>query len=715
MASHLQALGRFCFRRRRFVLVSWIALLAVVGAAAVLGNGSFVSSFSVPGTESQNAMNLLEQRLPNAGANGGSGRAVFAVDQGKTFSAAQQQAIRRTVAAIEQLPSVASASDPFATGAVSADRRVAYTQIGFSRPSTDVSGADRTAIERAEASARQAGVTVLLAGDAAPVQAQGGIPPEAIGLLVALVVLAITFGTMTAAGMPLLTAAIGVGIGLAGILGLSALTELSSVVTSLASMLGLAVGIDYALFIISRYRSQAHEGMDLEESAGRTVGTAGSAVVFAGATVIIALAALAVTGVPFLTAMGLTAAATVAVAVLVALTLVPALLGFAGRRAVKGKRFNGPEHERKATLGARWVALVVRHRVAAIALTALTTLALSLPLLHLHLGLPDDSTAAKGTQQRQAYDLLTEGFGAGFSGPLTIVADVPKQDDANAAAAQIRTRLTALAGVTAVTPAKVTPDGSLAILSVIPKSGPSTSATEHLVNQIRGQEDEIRAATGAQLYVTGPTAVNIDVTSKMASALPVYLLVVVGLALVLLTIAFRSVLVPLTAVGGFLLSIGASLGAMVAVFQDGIGASLLGIEPAPIVSLLPVLIIGILFGLAMDYQVFLVSRMHEAHAHGQDPQDAVHQGFRHSARVVTAAALIMGSVFAGFILPDDAIIRSIGFGLTFGILIDAFLVRMTLIPALMSLLGSRAWHLPRWLDRLVPNLDLEGAALADER
>jgi putative drug exporter of the RND superfamily len=520
---------------------------------------------------------------------------------------------------------------------------------------------------------------------------------------------------MTAAGMPLLTAAIGVGIGLAGIVGLSALTELSSVVTSLASMLGLAVGIDYALFIISRYRAQAHEGMELEESAGRTVGTAGSAVVFAGATVIIALVALAVTGVPFLTAMGLTAAGTVAIAVLVALTLVPALLGFAGRRAVKGKRFTGPELERSHTLGARWVALVVRHRMAAIALTALTTLALSLPLLHLHLGLPDDSTAAKGTQQRQAYDLLTAGFGPGFSGPLTIVADVPKGDDATAAGAQIRTRLAALDGVAAITPATVTPDGSLAILSVIPKSGPSTSATEHLVNQIRGQEDAIRGATGAQLFVTGPTAVNIDVTSRMASALPIYLVVVVGLALVLLTIAFRSVLVPLTAIGGFLLSIGASLGAMVAVFQDGIGASLFGIEPAPIVSLLPVVIIGILFGLAMDYQVFLVSRMHEAHAHGHDPQDAVHHGFRHSARVVTAAALIMGSVFAGFILPDDAIIRSIGFGLTAGILIDAFLIRMTLIPALMSLLGSRAWHLPRWIDRLVPNLDLEGAALAEER
>jgi RND superfamily putative drug exporter len=333
------------------------------------------------------------------------------------------------------------------------------------------------------------------------------------------------------------------------------------------------------------------------------------------------------------------------------------------------------------------------------------------PVLHLQLGFPDDSSAVPGSQQRQAYDTLSKSFGPGFNGPLTVVADIPKGADANKVAAKIHARLSVLGDVAVVSPATFSPDRTLAIISLIPSSGPSTAATKSVVRAVRAQEPAVRAETGAQLAVTGPTAVGIDVANRMGSALIPYLAVVVGLAFLLLMIAFRSVLVPLTAVAGFLLSIGAALGAMVAVFQDGFAASLFGVQPAPIVSLLPILMIGVLFGLAMDYQVFLVSRMHEAHAHGHDAQGAVRHGFTQSARVVTAAALIMASVFSGFILPDDPIIKSIGFALTVGILIDAFLIRMTLIPALMSLLGARAWLLPKWLDRIIPNLDVEGASL----
>ena len=711
MALLLQRLGRASFRHRRVVLAAWIGLLVVLGGAAVLAKGSFTSNFSIPGTESQKAIDLLEQRLPEASAGGASGRVVFAVPKGEQLTAKQQQAISRTLDKVAATPAVAAVSDPFETGAVSADKRVAYSQLTFRKAAAELTAADLDAVTQAQDAAQQAGVEVMRSGDAVAATGDGGIPPEVIGVGVALLVLALTFGSLIAAGMPLLTAAIGVGVGMTGIMLLSALTELSSVVTSLAAMLGLAVGIDYALFIISRHRTQVHEGMEVDESAARAVGTAGSAVVFAGATVIIALVALAVTGVPFLTAMGLTAAGTVAIAVLIAITLVPALLGFAGARIGKGKRFDAARG-RDRTLGARWVAFVVRHRVPAIALTVLATLALALPVLHLRLGLPDDSSAAPKTQQRQGYDLLTEGFGPGFNGPLTVVADIPKGADATKAAAAIHTRLSALDDVAAVTPAQFSPDRTLAIISVIPSSGPSTVATKDLVRAIRSQQDAVRADTGAQLAVTGQTAVNIDVADRMGKALVPYLAVVVGLAFLLLTIAFRSILVPLTAVAGFLLSIGAALGAMVGVFQDGFAASLFGVaETAPIVSLLPVLMIGILFGLAMDYQVFLVSRMHESHAHGDNAQDAVRHGFRDSARVVTAAALIMASVFAGFIVPDDPIIKSIGFALTVGILIDAFLIRMTLIPAVMSLMGARAWWLPKWLDRVIPNVDIEGAAL----
>jgi putative drug exporter of the RND superfamily len=712
MAIHLQRLGRLSFRHRRVVLTAWIAILVMLGGAAVAANGSFVSNFSIPGTESQKAIDLLQQRLPGASAGGASGRVAFAAAAGKQLTPQQKRAISGTLARIADTPAVASVSNPFATGAISADKRVTYAQITFRKVAGDLSGADLDAVSHAERAAREAGVQVFLAGDAAPTNRNGGIPPEVIGLAVALVVLLVTFRSMAAAGMPLLTAGIGLGVGITSITLLSALTELSSVVTTLAAMLGLAVGIDYALFIISRHRAQAQAGMELEDSVAHAVGTAGSAVVFAGATVVIALVALAVTGVPFLTAMGYTAAFTVAIAVLIAITLVPALLGFAGARASKGKRFAvSADQPRTRTLGGRWIAFVVRHRVPAIALTVLATAALAVPLLHLRLGLPDDSSAAPGTQQRQAYDILSKSFGPGFNGPLTVVADIPKGSDADKVAATIHTRLSALRDVAAVAPAQFSPDRTLAIVSLIPSSGPSTTATEDLVRAVRAQEGAVHADTGAQLAVTGPTAVGIDVASRMGSALVPYLLVVVGLAFLLLMIAFRSVLVPLTAVAGFLLSIGAALGAMVGVFQEGFAASLFGVETAPIVSLLPILMIGILFGLAMDYQVFLVSHMHEAHAQGHDAQDAVRHGFTQSARVVTAAALIMASVFAGFILPDDAIVKSIGFALTVGILIDAFLIRMTLIPALMSLLGARAWWLPRWLERVIPNVDIEGAGL----
>jgi putative drug exporter of the RND superfamily len=512
--------------------------------------------------------------------------------------------------------------------------------------------------------------------------------------------------------MPLVTALVGIGVGMLGVTIVGSFVELASTVTALATMLGLAVGIDYALFIISRHRQQAQDGMDVDASIARAVGTAGSAVVFAGATVFIALAALFVTGVPFLTAMGLAAAATVAVAVLVNLTLTPALLGFAGARAVRGKATiaDAAAEGGRDTMGGRWVRLVDRHRVVAVLTAVVIPLGLAIPALDLRLGLPDDSSAAQGSTQRTAYELLKSGFGPGFSGPLTVVAQAPEGGSATRAATRLAAQIERLPDVAAVAAPAYSPDGSVAVVGVTPKSGPSTTATQDLVREIRDLDGR---TAGARVLVTGQTATNIDVSERMGASLVPYLAVVVGLALVLLTLAFRSLLVPLTAIAGFLMTIAASLGALTAVFQQGFLSDLFDVTVgAPVVSLIPILMIGILFGLAMDYQVFLVSGMREERTRGARPHEAVITGFRHSARVVTAAALIMISVFAGFILPDDQIIRSIGFSLAFGILVDAFLIRMTLIPALMSLLGDRAWWLPKWLDRILPDVDIEGAKLA---
>jgi RND superfamily putative drug exporter len=687
MARLLQRLGAFSVRRRRLVLGSWLLALVVLAGLALAFRGTFSEEFKVPGTESQRAVELIERAVPQAGADGATGRVVFASD-----GTLEQDKLGAAVKRLAAVPDVASATPPV----VSKDGRIAYTDLQFAVPQMEVAETQTEAIAKAAAGAAP---QVEFGGAAAPSHSELPVG-ETLGVLVAMVVLAVTFGSLLAAGLPLLTALIGVGFGMLGIQLASGVTDLTSTSITLAAMLGLAVGIDYALFILSRHRTQVRDGMGIPQSIALAVGTAGSAVVFAGATVMIALVALLMTGTPFLAQMGIAAAATIAIAVFASLTLVPALLAFGGERLTRGKVFGGAKSDTD-TMGARWVALVMRRPRMAAGLVVVALGALALPALDVRLGLPNDGTAGADTTERQAYDLVSEGFGVGANGQLTVVA---RGGDPEATAKTLAT----LPDVAAVSPVQPIPGAGLALISVTPSSGPSSAATEDLVERIR----ETRFA--GDVLVTGETATNIDVSQKMADSLIPYLAVVVGLAVLLLMIAFRSILVPLTAIGGFLLTIVASFGAVVLVFQEGFGAELVGVsQTGPLVSLLPILIIGVIFGLAMDYQVFLVSRMHEEYAHGATAQEAVRDGFRHSSRVVTAAALIMISVFAGFILPDDPIIKSIGFAFAVGIAIDAFLIRMTLIPALMTLLGARAWWLPRGLDRAIPNLDLEGAALGN--
>ena len=716
MASFLYRIGRFAFERRRVVLAAWVLVLVAVAGLAGAFSKNADAQLSIPGVESVTATELLQERFPQAAAGGPTARMVFAAPEGAQVTDPElKAAIEQTLADAGSAELVGVVSDPFESQAVSADGTVAYATVSYDAEFDELTSSVQEELLATTESAEAAGLQVELGGEATQAVSEQSAT-EAIGVLVAMLVLAVAFGSVVAAGLPLLTALIGVGVGMAGTLALSSVVELTSTAPILGLMVGLAVGIDYALFISIRHKQHLADGMDPHESAGMSVGTAGSAVVFAGATVMIALAGLAVVGIPFLTTMGLVAAGMVGVAVLVALTLVPALLGFAGDRfnrwPIPGFRGRQAKLKTNESTGTKWAKLVTKRPTAFLVAAVIGTGVLAIPALSLELGLPDEGNLTSDTTQRKAYDLLADGFGPGFNGPLTIVVDGQGADDVQAAADGTAEAISGLDDVAAVSPAVLNPEGDTAIITAFPGSGPADTATKELVGSIRELQSGITDSTGAEVFVTGNTALGIDISEKLTGALPLFLIVVVGLSLLLLTLAFRSILVPLKATAGFLLSLAATFGALVAVFQWGWFADLIGLQSTgPIISFLPILLVGLLFGLAMDYEVFLVSRMREDYVHGASPRESIVGGFRHGARVVTAAALIMASVFAGFILGDDATIKSIGFALAFGVLIDAFVVRMTIVPAVMALLGDKAWYLPKWLDRIMPDVDIEGAKL----
>jgi RND superfamily putative drug exporter len=725
VATFLYKLGRFAFRRRHFVALIWVALLTLAGVGAASAPAPGTTSFSIPGTEAQKAFDLLEQRFPGASADGGTGRVVFKAPAGEKMTDADNKAtVAKTVKELSDGSEVVSVTDPFTTNAVSKDGTVAYASVKYDAPGMELKDSTRDALEAAGDEARATGLTVDIGGDALQAASEPGAVGEIIGLAIAAVVLVVTLGSLVAAGLPLLTAIIGVGIGVSTITALASTLDLGDTTSTLALMIGLAVGIDYALFIVSRYRGELAEGRDREEAAGRATGTAGSAVVFAGLTVVIALAGLAVVNVPMLTKMGLAAAGTVVVAVLIALTMIPALLGYAGKRVrpagEKRKARGGDRAERsekspapaKPGLGTRWASFVIRRPAAVLLLGVVGLGAIAVPATQLELGLPDDGSQPTSTTQRRAYDLLSEGFGPGFNGPLMIVVDAKNSDDPKAAATTVTDQIKGLQDVVTVTPAAFNKAGDTATITVIPDSKPSSTQTEDLVHAIRGEGADVKADTGAEVLVTGTTAMNIDFSQKLNDALVPYLALVVGLAFLLLIVVFRSILVPLKAALGFLLSVLAALGAVVAVFQWGWLSGLLGVEETgPIMSMMPIFMVGVVFGLAMDYEVFLVTRMREAYVHGESPSQAVVTGFRHSARVVAAAAVIMMAVFGGFISSSESMIKMIGFGLAIAVFFDAFVVRMAIVPAVLALLGQKAWWLPKWLDRALPNVDVEGEGL----
>jgi RND superfamily putative drug exporter len=761
MATLLHRLGKTAYRRWPFFIAGWLALFIAVVAVAAGFSKPMTDAFTIPGIPSEKAADLQSELFPGSGdaLDQASVTVVVAAPPGHRLAEPEytravdalvddladlpQQAedveLANPVPAADALrqqlvgsaqqsgtPSARAEANADALSPLSGDGRVGTIDFAWDVDSVaDVEPATIDDLTAVMDQARDSGLTVEANGPGSRTQEMGGGASELIGIGIALVVLLLTFGSLVAAGLPILTAIFGVTLGLTGVTAMTAFTDVSSSTTILSTMIGLAVGIDYTLFILARYRTELHHTDDRTEAVGIAVGTAGSAVVFAGLTVLIALSALSVVGIPFLTAMGLAAAATVLIAVLVALTLLPAVLGVLKSKAFGGQvRRYAPTRDadgRVLNNGVRWARFVGKRPVALAVLVVVVLGTLAIPLKDLHLAFPTDSTASPDTTQRKASDLMSEAFGPGRSGPLLAVVDgrdIADDEERVAAFGDVAAWAgeqgdVANAQVVATNAVRdadgaVTTPATGALVQITPSSGPDDTATEELLQDLRDGQDGIEARTGTDTGITGITAIQTDVSERLSGALPIYLALVIGLAFILLMIVFRSILVPLTATLGFLVSVLATLGATVLIFQEGTFGLMDG---QPIVSFMPIFLIGVVFGLAMDYQVFLVSRMREAHVHGMSTREAVVDGFRNSARVVAAAAAIMTAVFAAFILQDDAIAKSMGFALAAAVVFDAFVVRMVLIPAVLYLLGEKAWWLPSWLDRILPNVDVEGEKL----
>ncbi|PRY21339.1 MMPL family transporter [Pseudosporangium ferrugineum] len=719
MAGLLGRLGRFSYRRRSLVAALWLLALAGAVLLAVRSEGPVNTRATMPGIESQQAFDLIAERFPGAAADGASATIVFVAPPGQTLaSAGSAGAVDAALAALAGGPQVSRVVPPSVSGgSVSADGTTGFASVSYDVPSSEVTEESRAALAAAVERARGAGLTAEMSGSALKTGTRMSAM-ELAGVAIAAVVLLMTFGSMVAAGLPLLTAIIGVAVSFLGVW--AAAGPLGMAITSgmLALMLGLAVGIDYAMFVVSRFREErpADGHGDAEQAAGRAVGTAGSAVAFAGMTVVIALAGLSVVGIPSLAKMGLAAAGAVVVAVLVALTLVPALLGFAPNRVLARSQRRGGRTSARRAVARPWMRLVLRRplvfTLAGVALLA----AVAVPALSLQLGTPGDASLPGTATQRRAYELRAAAFGPGFNGPLTVVVDARAATNPQAAVATVADGLRTTAGVVSVSKATFNQRGDTAILTAVPSSAPTDERTERLVESLRAARPAVEAAAHVRYEITGTTALDIDMARKTRAALIPYVGIVIGLAVLLLLVVFRSVWVPVKAALGFLLSLFAALGVIVAVFQWGWAAGLLGVEQTgPVLSLMPILLVGIVFGLAMDYEVFLVSRMREAHAAGSPARDAIVTGFGQSAKVVVAAALIMIAVFGGFAAADEPLIKMVGLGLACAVFFDAFVVRLMLVPAVLHLLGERAWWLPRWLDRLLPHVDVEGESPGEPR
>ncbi|MGC5772890.1 MMPL family transporter [Paenibacillus pabuli] len=754
MSTLLYKLGKTAFRKPGYFIIGWVLILGIV-ISMISMNGIHISSeMKIEGTESQKVLDQLAKELP--AASGGQGSVVFkAPDNERLDTPERLAAMMKGVNEVYGLNDVINPADYAAeassSGAAADMAQAANMQQsaaaspppygpliveGVPVPGVLISSDGNIALFQFQFTIEQSAITqdvfdsvihsvmtvengtniTVLPGETLKTVSIGVGSAEIIGLIIAVIVLLITLGSVVAAGLPLVTALLGVGIGVGGAFSISKFIEMPSVTSVLALMVGLAVGIDYALFIVNRQRRMIiDQRLSAQEAAARAIGTSGSAVFFAGLTVIIALCGMLVIGLTFLSTMALVAAATVLINVFVALTLLPALLGLVGERICSPKaREKSVKHSKEGSHGVadRWVKFVIKYRwVTMIAIIVVLGVAAT-PITKMEMGIPGASSANLDTTARQSYDAISEGFGEGFNGPLILIAE-PNHSSAQITPellGNLVKELQSQKNIAQVTPLGMTED--LAIFSLIPKTGPNDKITKDLVNDLRSTESNIAQMNDVKLGVTGLTAVNIDMSSKLAQVFPIYVGIIILLSLIILLLVFRSIIVPIKATIGFLLSILATFGITTAVFQWGWLHSLFGFDTGgPLLSFMPIIVTGILYGLAMDYQVFLVSSMRESYVHGHRGIDSVVHGYNQVSRVVVAAAVIMVSVFAGFIFTDDVMIKQIGFTLAVGILIDAFIIRMGLVPAIMALFGDKSWALPKWLDRILPNLDVEGEKL----
>ncbi|QOS79089.1 MMPL family transporter [Paenibacillus sp. JNUCC31] len=754
MSTLLYKLGKTAFRKPAYFIIGWILILGIV-ISMISINGIHISSeMKIEGTESQKVLDQLAKELP--AASGGQGSVVFkAPDHERLDTPERLAAIMKGVSEVYGLNDVINPADYAAeassSGAAADMAQAAQMQQtatsspppygpliveGVPVPGVLISSDGKIALFQFQFTIEQSAITqdvfdsvihsvmtvengtniTVLPGETLKTVSIGVGSAEIVGLIIAVIVLLITLGSVVAAGLPLVTALLGVGIGVGGAFSISKFIEMPSVTSVLALMVGLAVGIDYALFIVNRQRRMIiDQRLSAQEAAARAIGTSGSAVFFAGLTVIIALCGMLVIGLTFLSTMALVAAATVLINVFVALTLLPALLGLVGERICSPKAREKSTKDSKEGghgIADRWVKFVIQYRwITIIAIIVVLGVAAT-PITKMEMGIPGASSANLDTTARQSYDAISEGFGDGFNGPLILVAE-PNNSSAQITPellGNLMKELQSQNNVAQVTPLGMTED--LAIFSLIPKTGPNDKITKDLVNDLRSTESNIAQTNDVKLGVTGLTAVNIDMSSKLAQVFPIYVGIIILLSLIILLLVFRSIIVPIKATIGFLLSILATFGITTAVFQWGWLHSLFGFDTGgPLLSFMPIIVTGILYGLAMDYQVFLVSSMRESYVHGHRGIESVVHGYNQVSRVVVAAAVIMVSVFAGFIFTDDVMIKQIGFTLAVGILIDAFIIRMGLVPAIMALFGDKSWALPKWLDRILPNLDVEGEKL----
>jgi putative drug exporter of the RND superfamily len=698
MNRFTRRVGAASARRPWRTLAAWAVVAAAVLMLAGTVGGAFVDDLVAPGSQSERAMDLLGDRFPEAA--GGSAMAVFAVDEGGTLDS-RRELIHAALARIADVEHVVAVADPFEAGTVAPDRRVGFAQMTFDLPAADLGPAPFEALADALEPARAAGITAELGGDAVYINAQQETSgAEAVGLLAALVVLVLAFSTVVAALVPIALALVAVAVGLGGITLLANAVDMSTAAPTIAAMIGLGVGIDYTLFIVARYRESRSTGQDNAAALDGAMGSSGGAVVFAGGTVVVAMAALALTGVGVLTSIGLATSLVVLIAVAAATTLLPALLSLLGDRIDTGRLRRRRRTAPPAQATAWWR---FAHRVSGrpwpyLLVATAFLLALAAPALRMQTGFPDAGNEPTTSTQRRAYDLLAEGFGPGINGPLLIVADLRTPGLDTGSLPALTERLAADPGISSVGEPRSAPAGDAVVLPAVPATGPADPATSKTIERVRGL-----VPTG--VYVSGVTAMTDDLTAQLDHSLPILIAAILAASFLLLLLLFRSVVVPLKAVLMNLLSVAGAYGVLVAVFQWAWLKSLLGLEgPLPIASPVPVIMFAILFGLSMDYEVFLLSRIREERAGAGDNAESVARGLAATGRVITSAALIMVAVFLGFVANPSPAVKMFGLGLATAIALDATIVRMLVVPASMALLGRANWWLPRWLDRSLPRL-----------